>query len=44
MPEKKEIKMDEIKKPDKLDIKKADKVITRVIKENKEWLEEMAKK
>lgn len=34
----------QIRKPDKLDLKKAEKVITRVIQENKEWLKEMAAK
>jgi len=33
-----------LKSPGKLDFKKADKMVERVIRENREWLKEMAKK
>ena len=33
-----------VKKPPKLDMKKADDAIRRLIRENTEWLKEMARK
>ncbi len=33
-----------VKKPGKLDFKRAEKVVKKVIDENTEWLKEMAKK
>ena len=34
----------DIKKPDQMNFEKADKIIKQVIKENRAWLKEMAKR
>ncbi|HEU0074363.1 MAG TPA: hypothetical protein VFS30_10140 [Dehalococcoidia bacterium] len=34
----------QIKRPEHLDMKKARTVVTKIVKENKEWLKEMADK
>lgn len=34
----------QVKSPGRLDFKKADKVLKKIVRENKEWLKEMATK